>query len=258
MQLYATVSGQPQGSAILLLHGLFGMGSNLSMIARALIDEYQVHSLDLRNHGRSPDADHMSFSDMAGDVLAYMDGAGLSKVHVLGHSLGGKVAMQVALIAPDRVDRLIVADIAPVAYQGNHNAVFAGLRAVDLATLQSRRDAESVLAEHIEEEGVRQFILKSLYRDENKQFQWRMNVQGLEDCYEELRQGLRVEPGQQFTGSVLFIKGELSRYIMPEHRETVASLFPHAELKMIQKTGHWLHAEKPVAFNRLVLNFLSS
>lgn len=257
MQLYASTSGQQQGPVIILLHGLFGMGSNLSMVARALADEYCVHSLDLRNHGRSPNATQMTFNDMAGDVIEYMDTQSIGRCHVLGHSLGGKVAMQVALLVPERVTRLIVADIAPVSYQGNHDDVFAGLHAVDLACLQNRGEAEQVLKEHIAQEGVRQFILKSLYRDDNKQFQWRMNIQGLQDCYEQLRQALVVEKGQQFTGPVLFIKGELSRYIMPEHRETVAALFPHADLKVIQKTGHWLHAEKTVAFNRLVMNFLA-
>lgn len=257
MQLYATISGQQQAPAIILLHGLFGMGSNLSMVARALVDQYCVHSLDLRNHGRSPAADQMSFSDMAGDVIEYMDAQGIGSCHLLGHSLGGKVAMQVALLAPERVVRLIVADIAPVSYQGNHDDVFAGLNAVDLTSLQRRGEAEQVLKAHIAQEGVRQFILKSLYRDDNKQFQWRMNVQGLQACYEQLRQAVAAGEGQQFSGPVLFIKGELSRYIMPEHREIVVAVFPHADLKVIQKTGHWLHAEKTVAFNRLVVNFLA-
>lgn len=257
MQLYSNISGQQQGPAVILLHGLFGMGSNLSMIARALVDQYCVHSLDLRNHGRSPAASEMSFCDMAGDVIDYMDAQGIDRCHLLGHSLGGKVAMQVALLAPERVSRLIVADIAPVSYQGNHDDVFAGLNAVDLPLLKRRSDAEQVLAAHITDSGVRQFIIKSLYRDNNQQFQWRLNVQGIQDCYEQLRQSLVAPPGQQFSGPVLFIKGELSRYIMPEHRDAIVALFPNADLKMIQKTGHWLHAEKTVAFNRLVVNFLA-
>ena len=257
MQLYSSISGQQQGPVVILLHGLFGMGSNLSMIARALVDQYCVHSLDLRNHGRSPAADQMSFSDMAGDVIDYMDAQGIDHCHLLGHSLGGKVAMQVALLAPERVARLIVADIAPVSYQGNHDDVFAGLNAVDLPSLKRRSDAEQVLTEHITDPGVRQFIIKSLYRDNNQQFQWRLNVQGIQNCYEQLRQALVAPAGQPFSGPVLFIKGELSRYIMPEHRDAIVALFPSADLKMIQKTGHWLHAEKTVAFNRLVVNFLA-
>lgn len=252
MRLFATKTGH--GPAIILLHGLFGMGSNLSVIARTLSETHEVHSLDLRNHGRSPWVDSMRFVDMAEDVACYMDEQELESCYLLGHSLGGKVAMQLALLAPQRVKRLIVADIAPVAYQGHHNDVFAGLHAVDLASLNSRAEAASVLNEYVHDEGIRQFLLKNLYRDEQKQFAWRMNVEALSTCYDDMRQGL-VEDGS-FHAPVLFIKGELSKYILPEHREVIDRLFPHAQFKIIQNTGHWLHAEKPSAFNRLILNFL--
>lgn len=250
--LHSSVTGE--GPALILLHGLFGMGQNLAGIARAFADSYEVHSLDLRNHGRSFRADSMTFTEMAADVDAYMGERSINCACVLGHSLGGKVAMQLALDYPNRVEKLVVADIAPVAYSGHHDDVFAGLTAVNLAELASRKEADLTLQEHIDEEGVRLFILKSLSRNREGQFEWLMNVEGLQRCYDQLRQAVELE--QPFEKPVLFIKGELSGYIQAKHQETIVRLFPQAQFKMIQNTGHWLHAEKPVAFNNLVSKFL--
>ncbi len=242
------------GQPIILLHGLFGMGDNLSMIAKPLSAYYQVYQLDLRNHGRSPRAKSMSFVEMAMDVLDFMDSQQLEQPHILGHSLGGKVAMQLALQQPERVNCLLVADIAPVFYSGNHDEVFAGLTAVDLSSIDSRRDAEQVLKGYINEPGLRLFLLKSLYRNEHGGFSWRMNIDALQRCYEELRSANISD--QPFLGPTLFIKGENSGYIQEKHRDTIKRLFPNAQLKIIHNTGHWLHAEKPVAFNNVVKRFL--
>jgi esterase len=251
VSLHSTVTGQ--GPALILLHGLFGMGQNLAMIARALEDQFQVHSLDLRNHGRSEHADSMSFTDMATDVLNYMDQHSIEQSCLLGHSLGGKVAMQVALLAPQRILRLVVADIAPVAYSGHHDEVFAGIGAVQLSQIVSRKDAEAMLAPHISELGIRQFILKNIYRNEQGQFDWLMNVAGLKRCYGQIREAVS---GGIYEGPVLFIKGELSSYIQEKHQDLISALFPHAQLKIIQGASHWLHAEEPAQFNRLARAFL--
>ncbi len=251
---YAVSGDNDTEPPLILLHGLFGMGDNLTSIAKPLSEYFTVYQLDLRNHGRSFWADSMRFEDMARDILAFMDSQNIPKAYLLGHSLGGKVAMQVALMEPERVVRLVVADIAPVAYSGNHDEVFAGLNAVDLATLTSRRDAESVLKQHIEEEGVSLFILKSLVRSKEGRFSWRLNIQGIQARYDDLRAGL--DASEPFTGPTLFIKGELSPYIQEAHRDTIERLFPKAQLKIIQNTGHWLHAEKPVAFNNVAKQFL--
>ncbi|MCP3906629.1 MAG: alpha/beta fold hydrolase [Oceanicoccus sp.] len=250
--LHHKLSGE--GEPLILLHGLFGMGDNLASIARPLSEYFTVYQLDLRNHGRSFWADSMRFEDMAADVLAFMGKKGLGQVHLLGHSLGGKVAMQVALMAPGRVASLVVADIAPVYYDGNHNEVFAGINAIDLHRLASRQDAEHILQQHIEEDGVRLFLLKSLYKNEAGQFDWRLNTAAIERCYDDIRQALTSD--KPFNGPTLFIKGELSAYIQSNHREAIESLFPQAQLKVIQNAGHWLHAEKPVAFNNVVKQFL--
>ena len=244
------------GQPLILLHGLFGMGGNLSMIAKPLAESFKVYSLDLRNHGRSPRADSMTLSEMAADVREFMDAHGINRAHLLGHSLGGKVAMQVALNYPKRVERLVVADIAPVAYSGGHSDVFAGLEAVSLSKLTSRRDADKVLCQFIKEDNVRMFLLKNLYRGEKGEFEWRLNLPALSRCYPCL--GQANECDQPFTGPVLFIKGELSDYIKEAYSDATRLLFPRAQLKIIQNTGHWLHAEKPVIFNQLVTRFLAS
>ncbi|MEH6557073.1 MAG: alpha/beta fold hydrolase [Oceanicoccus sp.] len=245
-----------QGQPLILLHGLFGMGDNLSMVAKSLSEYFQVYRLDLRNHGRSPRADSMTLTEMAADVKAFMDAHGIVSTHLLGHSLGGKVAMQLALDYPEAVEKLVVADIAPVAYKGGHKDVFAGLEAVDLASLSSRRDAENILRQFIQQDNVRLFLLKNLYRDEGGKFQWRINLSVLSRCYESFGQANHGD--HPFTGPVLFIKGELSDYITEAYSDATRRLFPNAQLKIIQNTGHWLHAEKPVIFNQLVKRFLTS
>lgn len=257
MLLHSTFNGadslDESVSSVILLHGLFGMGSNLGMVAKPLAESYRVYSLDLRNHGRSFRAESMLFSEMADDVERFMDSEGISSAYIIGHSLGGKVAMQLALQASARVSAMVIADIAPVAYLGSHDEVFAGLQAIDLQSIGSRREAELVLQDYVVDAGVRMFLMKSLYKDDTGVFAWRMNVDALHTCYGQMRAAVHAE--KPFYGPTLFIKGEKSDYITEQHRDAIAALFPAAKIKMIQNTGHWLHAEKTVAFNRLVKNF---
>ncbi|WP_235015572.1 alpha/beta fold hydrolase [Oceanicoccus sp. KOV_DT_Chl] len=258
LQLHGTVinSGEQKPSpTLVLLHGLFGMGDNLSGVGRALQDNFTVYKLDLRNHGRSAQSDEMSLAAMAMDVAFFLQQHDITSTAILGHSLGGKVAMQLALNYPALVNRLIVADIAPVTYPGGgHSDVFAGLQAVDLASLTSRRQAEEILSHYIEEEMVRLFLLKSLYRNEQGQFAWRLNIDAVQACYPQLCLGN--ESDQPFSGPTLFIKGELSAYIQDKHLPTMLQLFPHAELKIVAQASHYLHVEKPNEFNQLVRDFL--
>ena len=249
------------GPPLILLHGLFGSLDNLGGISRRLQDHWQVHALDQRNHGSSPHTDTMDYPAMADDVLAYMDARGLEKASILGHSMGGKTAMQVALQASDRVDRIIVADIAPVTYPPRHDAVLEGLKAVDLSSIRSRQDADSVLADYVDEPGVRQFLLKNLVRvtdDERNEssgpYRWRLNLPAIEQCYPKL--ALAPEGDRPFEGPVLFIKGADSAYIQEKHRDEIRRLFPNADLRIIAGTGHWLHAEKPDSFAALCRRFL--
>ena len=250
-----------EGPPLILLHGLFGSLENLGGITRRLQDQWQIHALDQRNHGASPHTETMNYPAMADDVLAYMDARGLEKASILGHSMGGKTAMQVALQAPGRVERIIVADIAPVTYKPRHDAVLEGLTSVDLGSIRTRQDADRVLAEYVEELGVRQFLLKNLVRvgdDEQNQhpgpYRWRLNLPVIEQCYPRLAQA--PEGGGPFEGPVLFIKGADSAYIQEKHRDDIRQRFPAADLRIINGTGHWLHAEKPDSFAALCRRFL--
>ena len=246
------VSGKPP---VILLHGLFGMGRNLGAVARALSDQYAVFSFDLPNHGRSPHSDEMTISSMADDVLAMLDHLGLQTVNVLGHSLGGKVAMSLALRHPSRVHKLIVADIAPVTYPSQHDAVFAGLGAIDLQQAINRAEVQQLLQASIDDTSTCQFLMQNLEKQEQG-FRWRMNLTAITENYAELRHGLSLDNEHQvFENPVLFIAGELSDYIKPEYEAMTRVLFPSSRFEEIAGASHWLHAEKPETFNALVLAF---
>lgn len=253
MILHTEITGQ--GQVIVLIHGLFGSYENLGVIARALAGQWQVVNLDMRNHGRSDWHDTMSYALMAEDVKDTLDHLGLDQVILLGHSMGGKIAMEFALRYPDRVNKLILADISPVQNRPRHLEILSALDGVDLNNLQSRQQADQQLALSITETGVRQFLLKSLYKEDDH-FRWRFNIKALIANYQQL---LEAPPSKgPYTGPVLFIKGAESDYLLPEHQSLIQQLFPHSKAKVIMGTGHWLHAEKPVAFAKIVTDFLLS
>ncbi|TXS93629.1 alpha/beta fold hydrolase [Parahaliea aestuarii] len=247
-------SSRGEGPDVILLHGLFGMGSNLGALARALAEDFRVHSLDLPNHGRSDWLPSMTLEALAAGVRQWQRAQGLERSHLVGHSLGGKVAMRIALDAPSTIGKLVVADIAPVDYPPHHDAIFAALQAVASAAPTSRSAAEAIMADFISEAGVRQFLLLSLAAGEDGSYRWRFNLEGLLRDYAAARQALAAP--EPFAGPVLFIKGELSDYILPEHRPLIEALFPNASLRVLQGCGHWLHAEQPRLFNATVRRFL--
>ena len=242
------------GPAVVLMHGLFGSGGNLGALARSLADKFTVYSLDLPNHGRSEWMVKASLANTADAVLRWMDGEKLSAPALVGHSLGGKVAMEIALSHPQRCATAVVADIAPVSYPPHHDSVFAALDAVVSAKVQSRSEASKIMSRYLSEEGVIQFLLMSLKRSQDGHYDWRFNLQGIKNDYEAVRAEPDVE--KPFEGPVLFIKGGDSDYILPEHRERVLQLFPAAEVKVMPGCGHWLHAQQPALFNSIVGRFL--
>jgi len=241
------------GEPLLILHGLFGTYENWGSQIKGLAEHFQVVAVDLRNHGRSPHADEFTYPAMASDVLELMDDLGLESAHILGHSMGGKVAMQIALNAPQRLRKLVIVDIAPVTYQPHHDSVFQGLFSITLEGLKSRGEADKQLAEHVEEASVRAFLLKNLYRTEEKQFAWRMNLPILHSQYSNIS---LAPAGTPFSGETLFIKGANSDYLIPAYRDQVVGLFPKAGYKVIEGAGHWPHAEKAEMFGRVLLKFL--
>ncbi len=245
--------GQSTAPALVLIHGLFGDLDNLKSISRALSDNYHVINVDLRNHGQSPWADTMPFSAMAKDVLTVLDTLNIAQAYLLGHSLGGKVAMEIALQYPARVRALVIADIAPVSYEPSHNTILDALETLELTHVDSRQSADTQLAKSIHEVGVRQFLLKNLYKTDSG-WAWRMNLAALRSCYLDLI-GSPSSAGV-YNGPALFIRGGRSDYIQAQHKNAIVSRFPQAQSKTINDVGHWLHAEKPTVFNGLVQRFL--
>ncbi len=242
------------GEPVVLLHGLFGSGGNLGALARALRDAYRVCSLDLPGHGDSAVPAPFDLPGMAAAIIGWLDEQGIDSASFVGHSLGGKVAMELALAAPARVRALVVADIAPVDYPPGHDAVFAGLFAVAKAQCTTRQDAQAVLARHVAEPSVVQFLLSDLRRDDAGVLRWRFALDALHAAYRDLSRA--PAGGRSYPGPVLFVKGGDSEYLRESQRPTIEELFPAATVRVVPDTGHWLHVEKPDVFNGIVRRFL--
>lgn len=252
MPLHVKQAGN--GKPLVLIHGLFGSLENLGSIARQLAERFCVYSLDLPNHGRSPHTDDTSLAHMAGVVSQWLHQQHFSQASFIGHSMGGKVAMELALTEPDLVDRLAVLDIAPVYYSPHHNRVFEGLLSLQPDALASRAEADAYLSLHVQEPAVRSFLLKNLVKQEQG-YGWRMNLATLHNSYERLVGANRSDT--VFQGRTLFLKGANSNYIKPEYREEIRRRFPSSLVQVVAGTGHWLHAEKPDRVAQLLLEFLS-
>ena len=242
-----------QGEAIILIHGLFGSLENLGMIAKALKANYRVISVDVRNHGQSFHQNSMEYNELALDVLGVMDELSISSTHILGHSMGGKIAMQLAINFPKRVNKLIIADIAPVEYPPHHERIINGLKSIDLSIIKTRKEADTQLAKAVETTSVRQFLLRNL-ASKNNQLTFKCHLDNIANCYPQITSGFSLD--KQYLGETLFIKGGDSEYIQASHRDTILSIFPNSTAKVIQGTGHWLHAEKPVIFNKIITDYL--
>lgn len=242
------------GQPILLIHGLFGSLDNLGVLARQLQLSHQVISLDLRNHGRSFHHPEHNYTLMAQDVAALIHHLSLEKITVIGHSMGGKVAIKLTQLCPELIQQLIILDMAPVAYHVHrHEAVFAGLTAVEQQKPNSRTEALNVLAHYIQEEGVRQFLGKSLVNQDSV-MRWRFNLSALKANYANILNWQPIPPFQQPT---LFIKGALSDYLTVEHQPEIQRQFTQAKAHIVANTGHWLHAEKPQEVLRSIHAFLT-
>jgi esterase len=246
---------QGSGAAVILMHGMFGSLSNLGNLAKLLAQSYRVISVDLRNHGDSPHEDDMDLALMAADIVDLISDLDLSSTILIGHSLGGKIAMQVALNNPQLVKQLVVADISPVDYPQTNNApVLDALSALSGLQLVSRHAADEIMSQHIADQMTRAFLLKNLTRNAEGQFVLKLNISSIVKNYATTL--VAAPAGMPFEGPALFLKGETSAYIQEKHRPVIDELFPNAQLQVIAGAGHWLHAEKPDAFNNLVNSFL--
>jgi len=250
--LHSTVHGQ--GPALFVLHGLFGSADNWSSLGKRWATEFQVHLIDLRNHGRSPHFLTHSYSEMAQDLLDYMSQHALSSAHILGHSMGGKAAMTLACMAPNSVRSLLVADIGPWAYPKHHASILLAMQQLNPAQFSQRKDAEAAFATSGLDAGTRLFLLKNLHW-EGSTLAWRLNLDTLAKNIEQVGKPLPSEA--QFKGPALFVRGELSSYIPMDSEPLIQAHFPQAKLQTLRAAGHWLHADQPEAFYTLVLDFLN-
>lgn len=247
---------QSSSPAVILIHGMFGSRSNLGVLARSLVVDHRVISVDLRNHGDSPHESLMDLPSMAADIVELMDDLGLARATLIGHSLGGKVAMQVALNNPDRVSDLVVIDIAPVTYAARQDAALDALNLLAESSITSRRDADALISDHIAEASVRSFLLKNLARNPEGEFRLKLNLTSVNENYASTL--VSAPTGQAYGGPTLFLKGELSAYIQEKHRPVIKQLFPHSQLEVVADTAHWLHAEKSETVNALIRAFIET
>lgn len=244
------------GQPLIILHGLFGTLDNWATLAKRFAEHYNVFLVDLRNHGRSPHDEQHSYETMADDLLRLVDELQIPTPAIMGHSMGGKVAMQYALKYPTRITRLIVVDIAPKAYPPHHDDIIGALKSVDLNNVTSRGDVDSQLAKNIQEDDVRMFLMKNLYRKDDNTFGWRMNLDAIEKNYEKIAAAITADV--PFKKHALFIKGGKSKYIQPEDLYTsIEHLFTLVEIETIPEAGHWVHAQAPNEVYDLVTTFLS-
>ncbi|WP_255455713.1 alpha/beta fold hydrolase [Paraglaciecola sp. L1A13] len=239
----------------MLIHGLFGSLDNLAMLRRELSADFNIISIDLPDHGKSQHSTQFSFEQYAESIIYLLNELSISKANIVGHSLGGKVAMQIALMNESLVDCLVVLDIAPVTYTPRHENVFNALLSVNLEQITDRKEANDIMAEYVAESSVRQFLLKSLYQDNKTQsWHWRFNLNLLYRDYSLLSKALEI--GHSNDKPVLFLKGELSDYLQPQYTQQTIALFPNSRVRVIQGVGHWLHAEKPAECAKHIRTFL--
>ena len=245
---------QGNGYPVILIHGMFGSLSNLGNLARCLSNQFRVISVDLRNHGDSPHDSVFDMATMAEDILYLMDILSLPTAFIVGHSLGGKVGMQLALSHSDRVTKLVVADISPVTYQPRNDPALNGLIALSEASIQNRNQAEELLADFISDSQTRAFLLKNLKRNDDR-FVLKLNMNAVIENYGTAL--VAAPSGDRFDNPCLFIKGETSAYIQEKHRPIIKDMFPNSQVNVISGAGHWLHAEKPKLFNNQVMEFFT-
>lgn len=244
-----------QGEPIVILHGLLGTLDNWQTIAKQLAKNYMVFIVDQRNHGKSPHEETFDYETMAEDLKEFMEAQWIYKATIIGHSMGGKVAMQFALNYPDMIEQLVVVDIAPKAYEGGHQAIFDALNGVDLDTLTERKAIDTQLKVMIPEDGVRLFLMKNLTRKKEGGYRWKMNLPIIYKNYENILAAIESE--DTMDEPTLFVRGELSDYVADDDMTDITEYFPNATLATVKKAGHWVHAAAPKEFLSILTEFLS-
>ncbi|MFT5254635.1 MAG: esterase [Flavobacteriales bacterium] len=251
--LYSKIEGE--GTPLLILHGFLGMLDNWKTLGMQFATEgFQVHMLDMRNHGRSIQSEEFTYEIMAQDIYEYCQANNLSNIELIGHSMGGKTAMLFAATYPEIVDKMIIADIGPKFYPQHHQSILVGLNAVDFSTKPSRSEVEAILSEHIADFGTRQFLMKSLYWQEQGQLAFRFNLSVFNKKMDEI--GVALPGAAVFNKPTLFIRGGNSNYILDSDFANIKTHFPDSKVETIPNVGHWLHAENPKMFHEIAISFL--
>jgi len=251
--LHSRIEGE--GKPLIIIHGFMGMGDNWKTLGGQYVaNGFQVHALDMRNHGKSFHSDVFTYDAMVQDIADYIAENNLQKVDLIGHSMGGKAGMFFAMQHPELLDRLVVADIAPKYYAPHHQTELAALNAVDFSQKPDRAAVEATLAEYIEDAGTRQFLMKNLYWKEPGQLDFRFNLAVFNKEIDSIGQVL--PEGTVYNGPTLFLRGDRSKYIKDEDLDLIGKHFPDYTLKTISNSGHWVHAENPKEFLEYTLEFL--
>ena len=260
MKLFFRQAGDT-GPAIVILHGIFGSSDNWLTISKTIAARgYRVFALDQRNHGQSPRADEQDYQSMAADLREFLLDQQLEKPILVGHSMGGKVVMQYVMLyrndgPPPTFEKVVVVDIAPKFYPIHHAELIRGLKAINLLNIKGRNEADAALQPYEPQLAVRQFLLKNLYRNEQGQFDWRLNLPVIERELHGV--GEELTNPRIVTEPTLFIRGSESPYILDEDIPTIKRIFPNAQIETIQGAGHWVQAEKPVEFVETLMKFIS-
>jgi len=253
MKLFHRESGQ--GQPVVMLHGIFGSSDNWLTHSRMLSENYKTFALDLRNHGQSPHDALFDYPAMVEDVVQFIDGHALTNPVVIGHSMGGKVAMNLAVAHPDKLEKLIVVDIAPKPYDMSDYIFLKGLNAIPITEVTTRQEADEALAAYVEEADVRQFLLKNLQRKSEGGFKWKLNLPAISANI--LNIGLPLQFEGKFEKPTLFVRGSRSNYIKDHDMESIQEIFPKAQFETLD-AGHWVPAEQPKEFVEVVRRFIES
>ncbi|PIB28252.1 alpha/beta fold hydrolase [Maribacter sp. 4G9] len=251
--LYSNIIGK--GKPLCILHGFLGMSDNWKTLGNQYADNgFEVHLIDQRNHGRSFWSEKFNYDLLAEDLLRYLNDKNIERTALIGHSMGGKTAMQFACSYPQKTEKLLVADIAPRFYPPHHQDIINALTQLDFDLINTRGDADEQLKKHLKNFGVRQFLLKNLYRTKNGTFELRMNLEVLSEKMEEI--GENISSSESYNGPTLFLKGSKSEYVTDADTAQIKRHFPKAQIEVIDDAGHWLHAENPDQFFEKSFRFL--
>ena len=254
MLLHSNILGK--GKPFIILHGFLGMNDNWKTLGKKFSDQgYEIHLVDQRNHGRSFHSDKFNYNVLVEDLKHYCEAYNIENIILLGHSMGGKVAMLFAAKYSELVSKLVIADISPRYYTLHHQSILEGLSALDFNVLKERKEADDVLANYVSEFGIRLFLLKNLYWVEKGQLALRINLKALQENIEEIGEALPID--SKFEGVTLFLRGDNSDYISSNDEILIKNHFPNAIVKTISNAGHWLHAENPKEFYETVIRFIN-